>query len=333
MNIWFEHPVLLVMGGIAVLLVLLISPYFKNAREAFIPLGPPGGIAFKPPGSITAAVRIVYAFEFIGAFLLFIGGAGPFFISSETVWLNRGADILFVLDISPSMAALDMGNQSRFVLARNLVHDFAVNRPSDAIGLIGVGNDAALLLPPTIDRQSLFMRLETLRIGELGDGTALGMGLAIAGLHLKDSDAPRKAVVLITDGENNAGAIHPETGAEVLPKLGVSLWIIGVGSGGEVPIDYLDPFTKVRRFGTFDSRFDSENLKAIARKGEGYYIGAPSADAFAHAFSRIDSSEMTIVRSGTVTRTKAFHIPFIIAGSILLLLVRFIRQYGLGSFL
>jgi Ca-activated chloride channel family protein len=106
-----------------------------------------------------------------------------------------------------------------------------------------------------------------------------------------------------------------------------------MGSGGEVPIDYLDPITKVRRTGTFDSRFDPENLKAIARKGEGFYIPAPSADAFFHAFSRIDEKELTIGRSGTITRTKGFQIPFIIGGFILLGFVRFVRRYLWGTFL
>jgi Ca-activated chloride channel family protein len=231
------------------------------------------------------------------------------------------------------MAALDMGNQNRFTVARNLVQNFAANRPADAIGLVAVGNDAALLLPPTIDRQSLFSRLKILNIGELGDGTALGMGLAIAGLHISNSSAPRRVVVLITDGENNAGAIHPETAAAVIPKLGASLWVIGVGSHGEVPLDYVDPYTKIRRIGTFDSRFNQETLEAIAYKGDGSYIAAPSAEAFFKAFSRIDEDEMTIGRSGTITRTTGFHGPFISSALMLLALARLVRRYMLGSFL
>ncbi|MDR2485440.1 MAG: VWA domain-containing protein [Treponema sp.] len=333
MNLWFEHPLVIVLGCTVILGVVFMSPYVRDAFSVFIPLGPPGGIPFAPPVRIELLIKILYILELTGAFLLFIAAAGPFFIFPETVWLNRGADIIFVMDISPSMAALDMGNRSRFNAARTLVHDFAANRPSDAVGLVAVGNDAALLLPPTVDRRSLFTRLEALSLGELGDGTALGMGLAVAGLHIGNSAAPRRAVILITDGENNAGAIHPETAAEALPALGASLWVIGVGSGGDVPIDYLDPLTKLHRIGIFDSRFDPESLKAIARKGEGFYIPAPSADALAHAFARIDEVEMTVGRSGTITRTKDFQGPFIIGGLALLLLVRFTRRHLLGAFL
>ncbi|MDR2798740.1 MAG: VWA domain-containing protein [Treponema sp.] len=333
MTIGFEHPFLILGGVLALIASCCLSRFFRDRYTLRIPLGPPGGIPFEPPQKLRWFIRLLRGMELTGIFLLFIAAAGPLFIFTETLWLSRGADIIFVVDVSPSMAARDMENQNRFDTARDLVRTFAMNRPADALGLVAVGDDAALLLPPTVDRVSLFSRLETLHIGELGDGTALGMGLAIAALHLKDSSAPRRSVVLITDGENNAGALHPETAAALLPELGVSLWVIGVGNGGEVPIDYVDPLTKMRRSGTFDSRFDPETLKAIARKGEGSYIPAPSAEAFAHAFSRIHEGEMTIGRSGTTLRTKGFQEICIIAALVLLGLHGLIRRYGGRAFL
>jgi Ca-activated chloride channel family protein len=198
---------------------------------------------------------------------------------------------------------------------------------------VAVGNDASLLVPPTIDRDALFSRLDSLRIGELGDGTALGMGLGIAALHIRNSTAPRRAVALITDGENNAGAIHPETAAAALQNVPVSLWVIGVGSGGEVPIDYVDPVTRIRRTGTFDSRFNVESLRSIALSGGGHYISAPSAEAFAHAFSRINEGELIIRRSGTINRTRSFQAPFIVAALALICAARYIRRHILGAFL
>jgi Ca-activated chloride channel family protein len=330
-SIGFERPIWIALGVLGVLLLIFLSRFFKSVLTLNISFTPPGGIPFKPPFNPLFLVKLLKAGELLGVFLLFAAAAGPRFVSAETVWLNRGVDILFVMDISPSMAGIDMGSQNRFEAARNLVFEFAKNRPSDAIGLVALGNDAALLLPPTVDRESLFSRLESLRIGELGDGTALGLGLAIAGLHIGKSTAPRRAVVLITDGENNAGSIHPETAAEVLKELGVSLWVIGVGSGGEIPINYVDPFTRMRRTGTFDSRFDPQSLEAIARKGGGVYLAAPHGDAFSAAFSLIDQGEMSIVRTSTHTRTRPFRNLFIIAALVLTAVVRFIRRQILGA--
>ncbi|MDR3170982.1 MAG: VWA domain-containing protein [Treponema sp.] len=333
MNLAFEYPALIVAGLVVIILGWSLSRLFKDALTLVVPLGPPGGTPFKPPYNLDIIIHLLQGLEITGSFLLFIAAAGPLVISTETVWRNRGMDILFVVDISPSMAAQDMAGASRFDMARKLVHDFAANRPSDAIGLVAVGNDAALLIPPTVDRSSLFARLESLGIAELGDGTALGMGLATAAFHLRNSTAPRRVVVLITDGENNAGAIHPETAAALLPELGAALWVIGVGSDGEVPINYVDPVTKMRRIGTFESRFDPASLKAIAEKAGGVYIGAPSVDTFAAAFSRIDQGEMSVGRSGTLTRTRSLAVPFIISALVLLTLVRIIRRTVLGAFL
>ncbi|MFP3043844.1 VWA domain-containing protein [Treponema primitia] len=333
MNIGFERPILLFAGAVIVFLCFVISRFLKGAFTLVIPLGPPGGSPFKPPFNVEFLVRTIRVLDMAGIFALFLAAAGPAFISTELVWLNRGADILFVVDVSPSMAGIDMNGRSRFDVARDLVRNFAAERPSDAIGLVAVGNDASLLVPPTIDRSALFSRLESLRIGELGDGTALGMGLGIAALHLQNSTAPRRAVALITDGENNAGAIHPETAAAALQNTGASLWVIGVGGGGEIPIDYVDPVTRIRRTGTFDSRFNSESLRSIAQSGDGQYISAPSAEAFSLAFSRINEGEMIIRRSGTINRTRSFRIPLMITALILICAARFIRRYILGAFL
>ncbi|GHT78754.1 aerotolerance regulator BatA [Spirochaetia bacterium] len=333
MSIGFERPLLLVAGALALVGAAFASRFFRDLLTVDVPLGPPGGAAFKPPLKVDALIRFLLVMEMIGVFLLFTAAAGPRLVSRELVWLDRGADIFFVVDISPSMAGLDMDGQSRFDAARRLVGDFAVSRPSDAIGLAAVGNEASLLLPPTIDRELLFERLGNLRIGELGDGTALGLGLAIGALHVRNPAAPRRAVVLITDGENNAGTVHPETAAAAIREAGASLWVIGVGSSGAVAIDYVDPVLKVRRTGSFESRFDPEGLRAIARKGGGTYIAAPSGAAFAAAFEKVDESEMVIRRSGSVTRSRDVHNPVILAALLCILLPRFIRRMYLGAFL
>jgi Ca-activated chloride channel family protein len=329
MSLGFERPLLFAAALVVPALILGISRFVRDPFALKIPLGPPGGAAFTPPLGVELLIRILRVMELAGAFFLFTAAAGPYVMTTETVWLNRGADVLFVVDVSPSMAGIDMDGQSRFDTARNLVSQFARERPSDAVGLVAVGNDAALLVPPTVDRTAFISRLEGLRIGELGDGTALGLGLALAALHIQKSAAPRKAVVLITDGENNTGAVHPETAAAALG--GASFWVIGVGSRGDVPIDYVDPVTRLRRTGSFNSRFDSESLKVIAESGGGTYMAAHSARAFSTAFSRLSEEEMTIRRSGILGKTRGFHRPFIIAALALICAVRLLRRYFLGA--
>ena len=333
MNMNFDRPFFILAAFAAVPALIFFSRYLKPLFALDLPLGPPGGIAFRSPVNLKFLIRLLHALELFGIFLLFIAASGPHFIFTETVWLNRGADIFFVIDISPSMAGIDMNGSSRFEAARTLIQEFAGRRQQDAIGIIAVGEDAALLMPLTTDRTSLNSRLDALAIGELGDGTALGTGLALAAVHISKSQAPRQAVVLITDGENNAGAIHPETAASMLGEEGVSLWVIGVGSSGEIPINYVDPVTRMRRTGTFESRYDPDKLKSIADKANGQWIEAPQAEAFAEAFSLLDQGEMIIRRSGVVRREEPLYGLFIAAALVLLWGVRAVRRYVLGALL
>ena len=329
----FERPLFILAAFVVIPLLIFISRYFKPLFALDLPLGPPGGIAFKSPVNLKFLMKILHILELGGIFLLFTAAAGPHLVFTEAVWLNRGADIIFVVDISPSMAGLDMNGRNRFDAARILVKNFAERRPQDAIGLVATGEDAALVTPLTTDRASLFSRLDSLTIGEMGDGTALGTGLALAAFHIGKSQAPRRAVVLITDGENNSGSIHPEAAASLLGEMGVTLWVIGVGSSGEIPLSYVDPVTHMRRTGTFESRYDPEALKSIAEKARGHWIQAPSAEAFTGAFTQLDQGEMIIRRSGTVRREEPLYIIFVLAALAVLFTVRFVRRYILGALL
>jgi Ca-activated chloride channel family protein len=330
MTLSFEYPFIVISSFFIIPLVLLIYSRLKNPFVLTIPLGAPGGVSFKTSHN-NIIVRLLKLTEITGIFLLFFSAAGPSKRTSDVVWLNRGADIIFIMDISPSMAALDMGGRNRFDIGRNLIKEFALNRPTDSIGLVAVGDDASILLPPTTDRESLRIRLEQLQIGELGDGTALGMGLAVAAYHLEKSNAKRKVAVLVTDGENNAGAIHPETAANFLSDMGVSFWVIAVGSQGEVPIDYTDPFTNIRRTGIFDSRYDTESLRRLTAAGNGALLFAANSESFNSAFSQLNSNEITIQRSRIINRHHSIFMYFFIPAVLSLILVKFIRRSILGA--
>jgi len=333
MSFGFDRPLFVIAALFAIPLLLFVSRRLRPLFALSLALGPPGGAAFKSPVDFKLLMKLLRGLEMAGVALLFLSAAGPHLVFTETIWLNRGADIIFVLDVSPSMAGIDMNGRSRFDAARTLLRDFAGRRSQDSIGLVALGDDAALLLPLTTDRESLYSRLDALAIGELGDGTALGTGLALAALHIGKSDAPRRAVVLITDGENNAGAIHPETAAAMIGGYGVSLWVVGVGSSGEIPLSYVDPATGMLRAGTFESRYDVEALKRIASSGGGRWLHAPQADAFTSAFSQIDQGEMIIRRTGTQRREEALYRLFVIAAAVLICGVRFVRRQVLGALL
>ena len=330
MSFSFDNPLLAVSVFIIIPLAVFILSRIKNPFTAVVPLGAPGGVSFKN-SQVSSLVRLLKIIELAGFSLLFFSAAGPSIIKPETVFLNRGADIVFILDVSPSMAALDMDGKNRFDTARALINDFMKRRPSDNIGLVAVGEEAALLLPPSSDHKTFEARLEQLRIGELGDGTALGMGLAVAAYHLEKSNAKHKMAVIITDGENNAGAIHPETAAGLLRELDISFWVIAVGSAGEVPLDYTDPYTRIRRTGIFDSRYDAESLRRLSVSGGGTFIIAPSTEAFNAAFSQLNDTEITVQRSRVINHRRSLSFQLLISAFVLLVVIKLTRHYFLGA--
>src|SRR5262249_9516865 len=139
---------------------------------------------------------------------------------------SRGVDIVLAIDISPSMRAGDMGGGDRLAVARATAHDFIKGRPHDRIGLVGFAATAFTQCPLTPDHETLQELRSELDFGLAEDGTAIGMGLATAVQRLRESKTPSKVAVLLTDGENNRGAIDPVTAADLARAMGVRVYTV-----------------------------------------------------------------------------------------------------------
>jgi Ca-activated chloride channel family protein len=332
MNVSVERPLFLLAAGVLPFIVMISRRFFKAAFTIKLSLGPQGGRSLKPPRSARVQAKMLGAAEIAAAVCMLAAAANPVEVTVTPVYRERGADIIFVLDISPSMAVLDITGAdgeviNRFDAARFLILSFIDDYPASATGLAAVGEDAALLIPATIDRDLFRQRLESLRIGELGDGTALGTGLSLAAFHLWQSKAPLRVCVLITDGENNAGSIHPETAAEALAAAETSLFVIGIGSGGETMLDYVDPETNRRRRGMYGSRYDAESLARIAEKAGGVFLEARSGDELGRAFLRVSERAALPVRAEMVRNAESRAAPLIIT-ALVLTLASFALRYG-----
>ena len=181
---------------------------------------------------------------------------------------------MIVLDESPSMAARDLGGDSRFATAVEVIRGFVAGRENDAIGVVSFSDRAALQVPKTLDRVALNAALERLRVMTLGDATAIGMGIAVALLHLQDSAAAGRVIILLTDGENNAGEISPRTAAAIAADKGVRIYTIGVGRAGATVLELTDPRSGLTRRGVYHGRFDEALLRRVAEITGGRYFAA-----------------------------------------------------------
>ncbi|MBO4404242.1 MAG: VWA domain-containing protein, partial [Treponema sp.] len=235
--IQFENPFAFLLLFIVPFLYFLRWIHFFSRISFPLNLSDWNGENFKWKKNSRKFVSILQKIIVLISFALTVTAlSNPVVRRQEKVFSSRGADIMFVLDVSPSMASIDIGKLNRIDAAKNAIKTLAETDEGDALGVIITAKEAALVTPLTLDRPTFFKSLENISVGELGDGTALGTGLSSAIYHLENSSSPHKCIILITDGENNAGSIHPNTAARLASQKNISLYILGVGTKGTVPL-------------------------------------------------------------------------------------------------
>lgn len=201
----------------------------------------------------------------------------------------EGLDILLAIDTSCSMEARDlqaMGQPvNRLEVAKGVMAEFIENRPNDRIGVVVFGEEAFTHVPLTLDHQTLREVLSQVEIGVAGArGTAIGTAIAVSARRLKQVDNPERVLILLTDGENNAGRLTPMEAAEAAAAIGVRIYTVGVTGGG-------------RRVGLGRmlmggrDEIDERMMKAVAEKTGGAFFRATSAEALSRVYRTIDELE------------------------------------------
>ncbi len=327
-----ERPVFLLL--LLLLPPLIILRHYRSRRggRLVFPFVVWQGAQFSAPPTFRGLGMRLAALMFWSAWILLIVAlAGPTQTTRERVFLSRGTDIMIVLDESASMAAQDFRPSTRFDTARSVIRSFVRQRGNDHVGLIGFSADAALRVPPTTDHEFLNRALESVGLMELGDGTAIGMGLALATLHLRDSSAANKVIILLTDGVNNAGEISPEAAAEVAGENGIRVYAIGVGSGEEAEIEVRNPETGQLFRGTVRDSFDEETLQNIAAISGGTFFSATGAGTLEAIFNAIDATETPERRVRIEVRRRPVHRGLLLIALALLVGEVFLRRTLIGA--
>jgi Ca-activated chloride channel homolog len=320
------------------LVLLLALPFFlykevkkSNAKKASLKISTLK--AFGDTKSNLSRYKPLLFFMRITALTLcIIALARPRIVNITTqIKSDEGVDILVTVDTSLSMMARDL-KPDRLNALKEVAKNFATNRPTDRIGLVEYSGEALTRVPLTTDRKILTTEIDRLQSGNLEDGTAIGVGLATAINHLKESKAVSKVIILITDGVESINPsadlmyVSPRQAAEIAASLGIKVYTIGIGTNGYAPFP-----TSYDLYGdlVFDMRpveIDEPLLEEIADKTGGLYFRATSNETLKNIYSEIDQLEKSEINEIKFYNYTELFTRFLFPALLLLLLEIVLRR-------
>ncbi|MGB0723112.1 MAG: vWA domain-containing protein [Gammaproteobacteria bacterium] len=217
--------------------------------------------------------------------VLLFAVARPQWVGTPQPLPAQGRDLMLAVDISGSMEEADyvLGNQrvTRLDAVKAVAARFIEQRVGDRLGLILFGGQAYLQTPLTHDRQTVANMLLEAEVGLAGKATAIGDAIGLSLKRLKDLDSDSRVLILLTDGENTAGAVSPREAAELAADNGIRIYTIGLGGGARGP------------FGIFPgtSGLDETLLNKIAEETGGRYFRANDTGGLLQVYEALDRLE------------------------------------------
>lgn len=300
----------------ALLLLLPVAGWLwwargQSARQRSIPFSRADVLASGPRPSIAwvkwlPVLRALAMAGFVLAVSQPRSGARAESVTSD------GIDIVLVVDISSSMLAEDFQPQNRMEVAKEKVKRFVLGRKTDRVGLVAFSGEALTQVPLTTDYPVVLAAIDNLAIGQLEDGTAIGTAIATAANRLRNSPGRSRVMVLLTDGENNRGAIDPRTAAQAAGTFGIRIYSIGVGTEGMAAVPVGRGLFGLR-YENRPVKIDEPLLTEIAASTGGRYFRARDAAALQSIYEQIDRLERSAVEARSYIRyTERYRWPLML---------------------
>lgn len=284
----FEWPWLFA----ALPLPLLVRWFTQPVKQQQAALKVPFINDFIEPGYTHEAMRgsrwLLLLLAVLGWLGLVTAAARPTWYGDPVELPVAGRDIMLAVDLSDSMRQRDfvLDNQrvDRLTATKTVAADFIRQRTGDRIGLVLFGTQAYLQAPLTFDRQTVVTLLDESLINIAGQKTAIGDAIGLAIKRLRDKPGDR-ILILLTDGENTAGEIHPIKAAELAAQEGLKIYTIGIGPDRRSGSSFFGMMRGTR------SGIDEKTLALIAKKTGGRYFHASNTRELARVYEMIDAME------------------------------------------
>ncbi len=230
--------------------------------------------------------------------LLVLALASPFSYSSSLASEKKGRDLVLVLDTSGSMAERGFNkkdkNQNKYDISVSLAKAFIKNRYDDNIGLVVFGSYAFSASPLTYDLKGLSEMFDLMSdVGIAGTSTAIGDALMQGLRTLEAGEAKSKVLILLTDGQHNAGKNSPHQAVTLAKQRGVKVYTIGIGKKGD---------------------YDEELLSTIAKESGAKSFFASTADELEDVYKEIEELEPSKIASEQyLNKEEYFSYPLFLA--------------------
>lgn len=274
--------------------LLIVWQWFKNKQQSPELKFPGASLLAAQGANWLAKLRpLLYALRLIAIALVIVAMARPRTSEENSKTKSaEGIDIVMAIDVSTSMLSKDL-RPNRLEATKKVAADFITERPNDRIGMVVYAGESYTQTPLTSDHKIILNTMQDIKNGLIQDGTAIGMGLATAVNRLKDSKAKSKVIILLTDGENNAGEIDPMTAAQLGEEFKIRAYTIGVGTKGTAPTPYAYDMRGNLVYKNLPVNIDEDLLKNIARQTGGKYFRATDNEKLNEIYAEIDKLEKT----------------------------------------
>jgi len=314
----FANPLFLMLLAIV---PLMLWDYFRHSkeREASILYSDISIIKDIQPSFRVRYRHLPMILKILAISIFILALARPQAGQKEEEIITEGIDIMLTLDTSSSMKAEDFKPQNRLGAAKEVMSEFIRSRKNDRIGLVVFAQHSFTQCPLTLDYGVLLDLLDSIDIGIIEDGTAIGTAIANSVNRLRDSKAKSRVMILLTDGINNAGKIDPQTAAKTARALDVKIYTIGAGKPGGAMYPVEHPIFG-KRYVQMDTEIDEALLKEIAEETGGMYFRAKDEKGLSEIYETIGKLEKTEIETKEYANYHELATGFILPGFIVFLL-------------
>ncbi len=322
----WENPILLNLIWI-IPASMLFRKFVKFLKNPVLELSLPKSISSNNPWTYLRLIPTGFFFLFL--ILLSIALARPQRSNERVEQYTEGIDIMLVMDISESMDLQDF-TPNRLEAAKSTAVDFINGRIGDRIGMVVFAGEAYSLAPLTNDYKLLTDLISEISFSMMeAKGTAIGSALAAGTNRMKDSESASKVMILLSDGESNAGNVDPLFAAQLASALDIKIYTIAVGKDGMVPYG-TDFFGRPQMV---ESYLDETSLREIAKIGNGEFFRASNGSTLEDIFERIDTLEKTEVIENRYKETADYYRIYLFWGLILFFIWLALKSSFLNNFL